>query len=314
MKIKLPLYVLKKEKLEYIRLSLTGKMVIKFLVAQILFSATLIILLSTFTNTPKEVRQQQEIKALKHEFLVIDKKTNDVLYLLDVLEKKDSMIYQSLFSVNDSASKFESEYLPDYSGGFSDTLKYIGTKLSKIEMKLELANYHFRKLILEIGANDDRLNHTPAIQPISNYDLKRTSSGFGMRMHPIYKIRKFHYGMDFVARTGTPIYATADGTISTASNSFYGYGKYVRIDHGYGYQTAYGHMDELNVKTGDVVKRGDVIGTVGSTGLSTGPHVHYEVMLRGRHVDPINYYFHDLTADQYEEMIRISNSIEKSLD
>jgi len=314
MKIKLPLYIYKKEKLDYVRLSLKGKTIIKFALAQIVLSTVLIILLSLFANTPKEIRQQREIMALKHEFFVIDKKTDDVLYLLDVLEKKDSVIYQSLFSVVDSTSKFESGYLPDYSGGFSDTLKYIGTKLSKIEMKLERTNYRFRKLILEIGSNDERLNHTPAIQPISNYDLKRTSSGFGMRTHPIYKVKKFHYGMDFVARTGTPIYATADGTITTASNSFYGYGKYVRIDHGYGFQTAYGHMDELNVKPGDVVKRGDVIGTVGNTGLSTGPHIHYEVMLRGRHVDPINYYFHDLTADQYEEMIRISNSIEKSLD
>jgi murein DD-endopeptidase MepM/ murein hydrolase activator NlpD len=314
MKIKLPIYVLKKEKLEYVKVSLTGKTIIKFLTGQIIFSVLIIILLSIFTNTPKEIKLQQELKTLKHEFFIINKKTDDVLYLLNILEKKDSIIYQSLFSVVDSTNKFKSNYSPIYNGEFSDTLKYIGTKLSKIEMKLEIANYHFRKLILEIGVNNERLNHTPAIQPISNHDLKRTSSGFGMRMHPIYKIRKFHYGMDFIARTGTPIYATADGTVTIASKSFYEYGKYIRINHDFDFQTVYAHMDELNVKQGDLVKRGDIIGTVGNTGLSTGSHLHYEVILRGKHVNPINYYFHDLTADQYKEMIRISNSVEKSLD
>ena len=314
MKIKLPLYRYKKEQLDYTKIVLTGKLILKILFFQILFSILLIIGLSTFTNTPKERKLIYELNELKHEFYMIDKKTNDVQYLLDILERKDSVIYQSLFSTPDSTKSFESGYLPKYRGSFGDTLTYIGNKLSDIEMRLERTNYRFRKLIVEIGVNDDRLNHTPAIQPISNTDLSRTSSGFGMRMHPIYKVRKMHYGMDFVAKTGTPIYATADGEVSIASKSFYGYGKYVKISHNNDYYTAYGHMDKIMVKQGQVVKRGDIIGTVGNTGLSTGTHLHYEVIFKNRHVDPINYYFHDLTADQYEEMIRISNSIVKSLD
>ena len=314
MKIKLPIYRYKKEKLDYEKISLTFKKLIQIFLVQVIFSMIIIILLSIFTNTPKEVKLQREIDGLLNEIHIIDKKADDVLYLLDILERKDSVIYQALFSTPDSTNKFDSEFMLTNKSNFADTLQQLGNKLSRVEMRLERANYHFRKLIAEIGMNNERLNHTPAIQPISNYDLSRTSSGFGMRMHPIYKVKKFHYGMDFVARVGTPIYATANGTIIVASNSFYGYGKYIKINHDYDYYTAYGHMNELNVKNGDVVKRGDIIGTVGNTGLSTGPHLHYEVILRNKHVDPINYYFHDLTAEQYEEMIRISNSIKKSLD
>lgn len=314
MRIKLPFYKYKKEKLDYERISITPKKFFLFLLGQFLLSVLIITFLSLFLNTPKEARLKNEIDALKYEFSIVDKKTNDVMYLLELLERKDSVIYESLFEIPDTARQFDNGYLPEYNGEYLDTLTYIGDKLSNIEIKLERANYRFRKLILQIGVNNDRLRHTPAIQPISNDDLRRTSSGFGMRMHPIYNIPKFHHGMDFVARVGTPVYATADGIVEITSRSFYGYGKYVKIDHGFDYQTAYGHMDDIHVKRGQKVKRGDMIGTVGNTGLSTGPHLHYEVIHKGRRVDPINYYFHDLTAEQYEEMLRISNSIEKSLD
>lgn len=314
MRIKLPFYKYKKESLDYERISITPKKTLLFLLGQLIFSILIITLLSLFLNTPKEARLKHEIDALKYEFHIIDKKTNDVMYLFEILERKDSVIYESLFEIPDTSRGFESGYLPEYDGEYLDTLTYIGDKLTNIEFKLERTNYRFRKLIMEIGLNNERLRHTPAIQPISNNDLRKTSSGFGMRTHPIYNVRKFHYGMDFVARVGTPIHATADGVVEITSKSFYGYGKYVKIDHGFNYQTAYAHMDDIHVKKGQKVKRGDVIGTLGNTGLSTGPHLHYEVIYKGRRVDPINYYFHDLTAEQYEEMLRISSSIEKSLD
>jgi len=287
---------------------------LKLFIIQILISVILIISLSQIFNTPKEMRLIQELNALKYEFYVIDNKTNELQQLLDILEQKDSVIYQSLFSTPKLNQRFESGFVSDYEGTFADTINQIGNKLSNIEMRLELSNYYFRKLIIEIGINNERLSHTPAIQPISNTDLRRTSSGFGMRMHPIYKVKKMHHGMDFVASVGTPIHATADGVINIASESFYGYGKYVKISHNSDYSTVYAHMNKIMVKKGQYVKRGDVIGTLGNTGLSTGPHLHYEVIYKKRHVDPINFYFHDLTADQYEEMLRISNSIEKSLD
>lgn len=314
MKLKLPIYCYNKNNLSYDKINLRIKNILFFLLSQLLLSLSIIFLLSQFSNTPKEIRLKREITALKYEFYIIDKKINDVLYLLNTLEKKDSIIYQSLFNTQDTLNLFESGYISNYNGQFSDTIIFIGDKLSAIEMNLERTNNRFRRLILEIGVNNERLSHIPAIQPISNKDLRRTSSGFGMRMHPIYKVKKFHHGMDFVAPVGTPIYATADGVVIISSKSFYGYGKYVKINHGYGYQTAYGHMNKLNVVKGQKIKRGDVIGYLGNTGLSTGPHLHYEVISNNKRVNPINYYFHDLTAKQYEEMLLISNSIEKSLD
>lgn len=237
----------------------------------------------------------------------MENKVNDIEQLLILLEQKDSVIYQSLFSISHQTDQLELDF-------HVDTVNLIGNKLTHIKKRLEMANNYFRLLMIEVGDNNERLNHTPAIQPISNTDLRRTSSGFGMRIHPIYRIKKMHNGMDFVAPVGTPIYATADGTISIASNSYYGYGKYVKIIHNNDYQTTYGHMHTINVKKGQLVKRGDIIGTVGNTGLSTGNHLHYEVIYKNRFVDPINYYFHDLTPSQYQEMIHISNSVEKSLD
>jgi murein DD-endopeptidase MepM/ murein hydrolase activator NlpD len=255
-----------------------------------------------------------ELNSLKYEFNIINNKTNDVQKLLDIIEQKDSVIYQSLFLTSNSIQRFESGFISEYEGSFNDTINNIGDKLSDIEMRLEKTNYYFRKLIIEIGINDNRLKHTPAIQPISNSDLQRTSSGFGMRFHPILKINKMHGGMDFVAPIGTPIYATADGIIEISSNDYYGYGKYIKINHEYNYKTAYGHLFELKVKKGQLVKRGEIIGLLGNTGLSTGPHLHYEVIFKNKFVNPINYYFHDLTAEQYEEMVYISSNIEKSLD
>ena len=151
--------------------------------------------------------------------------------------------------------------------------------------------------------------------PINNKDLTRTASGWGWRIHPIYKIKKFHEGMDFSAPIGTEVYATGDGTVSTVETSYSGYGKHVKIDHGFGYVTTYAHMSKFNVKVGQKVKRGDIIGFVGTTGISTGPHLHYEVVKKGQKVNPQLYYFQeDLDADDYERMIEISTNSNRTFD
>ncbi len=169
-------------------------------------------------------------------------------------------------------------------------------------------------MIALASEKEEMLRRIPAIMPISNKDLKRTASGWGYRIHPIYKIRRFHYGMDFTAPTGTDIYATGDGVIKRVISSNRGLGKHIVIDHGYGYSTTYAHMNRHNVKKGQKVKRGDVIGFVGSTGLSTAPHLHYEVSLNGKKVDPANYYFNDLTPDEYERMIELAMRSGQSFD
>ena len=153
----------------------------------------------------------------------------------------------------------------------------------------------------------------PSIMPVSNNDLKRTASGWGMRMHPIYKILRFHYGMDFTANTGTDVFATGIGVVKSATRET-GYGNTVVIDHGYGYATYYAHLSRINVQIGQKVNRGDVIGYVGSTGTSTAPHLHYEVSKNGVKVNPQNYYFQDLTPAEYEKMIAISSNMGQSFD
>ncbi len=164
---------------------------------------------------------------------------------------------------------------------------------------------------------EDMLASIPAIQPITNKDLKRTASGWGYRIHPIYKVRKMHWGMDFTAPVGTPVYATGNGKVVEIAGSVSGFtefGKYVKIDHGYGYETVYGHLSKYNIKPGQEVKRGDIIGFVGNTGASTAPHLHYEVHKDGQRVNPALFYFKDLTAEEYDKMIAISSNIGQTLD
>ena len=160
----------------------------------------------------------------------------------------------------------------------------------------------------------DMLAAIPAIQPVANKDLSRMASGFGTRIHPIYKTRKFHAGMDFSAKTGTPIYATGDGKIEKVRRSRRGYGNHVIINHGFGYKTLYAHMSKYTVKKGQKIKRGDVIGYVGNTGTSVAPHLHYEVHKNGKKINPVNFYYNDLTPEQYERMLEISSQSNQSFD
>ena len=161
---------------------------------------------------------------------------------------------------------------------------------------------------------EERLAARPAIQPISLKDLHHFGSSFGVRFHPILKVIRPHNGIDLTASRGTPIYATADGTVTQAGYSTGGFGNRILLDHGYGYETLYGHCSELLVKRGDRVKRGEVIARVGSTGLSKSPHLHYEVHVNGRPVDPINYYANDLSAGEYDKMIQLLSEADPSFD
>jgi murein DD-endopeptidase MepM/ murein hydrolase activator NlpD len=162
-------------------------------------------------------------------------------------------------------------------------------------------------------SKNEMLLSIPAIQPIANQNLTRVASGFGMRFHPILKVRRMHTGMDFSAPQGTPIYATGDGTVTLLEKSRLGYGNQIEIDHGFGYVTKYAHLFEFNVKQGQKVKRGQVIGTVGNSGLSVANHLHYEVIYNGKKVDPVNYFFNDLTPQQYQMMLEIASQENQSL-
>ena len=244
-----------------------------------------------------------------------------MIKVLADMQNSDDNIYRTIF---------EAEPL-NYSvreAGFGGSNRY--KELEKMEnskmvlLTAKRLDILTRKVVVQSKSYDDlvkmavnkekMLTSIPAIQPIANKDLERTASGWGYRIHPIYKIRKFHYGIDFTAPTGTEIYVTGDGVVEKIDRSQRGYGNSIIINHGYGIKTIYGHMNAFNVKQGQKVKRGDVIGFVGNTGLSTAPHLHYEVERNGEKVNPINYFFNDLTADEYDRMIDISMRPGQSFD
>ena len=196
----------------------------------------------------------------------------------------------------------------------SDLIIESAKKLDQITKQLYIQSKSYDDVIEMAMAKEKMIASIPAIQPVANKDLKRMASGYGMRMHPIYKRIKMHTGMDFSAQKGTEIYATGAGKVVHAEHSRRGYGNHVIIDHGYGYKTLYAHMSSLNVRRGQEITRGETIGYVGNTGTSVAPHLHYEVMKDGEKVNPVNFYFNDLTPEEYEKMIEFSSQQTQSFD
>jgi murein DD-endopeptidase MepM/ murein hydrolase activator NlpD len=241
--------------------------------------------------------------------------------VLDDLQKTDDNLYRTIFEAEPIPASLREggvggvnryESLEGYSN--SNIVVETTTRLDKIRKKISEQSKSYDELISLASNKEIMVRSIPAIQPISNKDLTRTASGFGLRIHPFYKITMFHYGMDFTAPTDTPIYATGEGKVLSVKSSRSGLGNNIVIDHGFGYNSVYGHLNSFNVKTGQKVERGDIIGFVGSTGMSTAPHLHYEVHLNGKAVDPANYYFNDLTAAEYERMIEIASRTGQTFD
>ena len=297
--MKLPFYKFDKIDLQYKKINITYKTIIKFVLTQVIITIGLIFLLSLLFNTPKESKLKDQIGKLEYDLYVIDKKADGVYYYLQTLQQKDSIILHKYDNPEGDLTVI--------------TPKTVGDKLDAIYKTIQYNSERLKDVIEKITDDDKRLRHYPAIQPISKKDLERISSGFSMRIHPIYRINKFHYGMDFVAPVGTAVYATADGVVTMASE-YLGYGNYIKIDHGYEYETAYGHLNSIGVRKGQKVVRGQVIGTVGNTGISTGDHLHYEVIHRGKAVNPINYFAQDITADEYILMLKVQETLRVALD
>jgi len=237
------------------------------------------------------------------------------------LQETDDNLYRTIFETEPLPSSYREGGIGGVNRyqeleGFSNSELVIETarKLDGIRKKVYAQSQSFDELIAYAREKEEMLGSIPAIQPLSNKDLKRTASGFGYRIHPIYKISKFHSGMDFTAPTGTDVYATGNGVIKEVKSARRELGNHIIVDHGFGYQTVYGHLNGFNVRVGQKVKRGDVIGFVGSTGLSTAPHLHYEVLVNGAQVDPALYYFNDLTPEEYERMLEISTKSGQTFD
>ena len=273
-------------------------------------------------DSPKEKVLKRENEQMRLQYELLSKDLDKVEKVLSHLQETDDNLYRTIFEAEPIASSLREggiggvnryEELEGYSN--SSIVIETAIRLDKIKKKTYVQSRSFDELISLASEKEEMLRSIPAIMPISNKDLTRTASGWGYRIHPIYKIRRFHYGMDFTAPTGTEIYSSGDGRVSAIRSSKRGLGNHIIIDHGYGYQTVYAHLSRFNnLRVGQTVKRGDVIGFVGSTGLSTAPHLHYEVHLNGKKVDPANYYFNDLTAEEYERMIELSMRSGQSFD
>lgn len=274
-----------------------------------------LIIISLYTRFfPKAADKMVQLKYdnLKDNYGILDAKVKTLQQQMAELEKRDNQVYRSIFEatpLTDSArtklieQKKELEKMSlknedELGGEIAQTLNNLD---ARITYQFESYN-EIDKLIKNQG---NKLSSIPAIQPVSNKELTRIASGFGMRIHPIYGIAKMHNGLDFTAPQGTPIYATGDGVVTTAGLGT-GTGNHVIINHGYGYETVYMHMVRVKAREGQHVKRGEVIGWVGSTGASTGPHCHYEVHINGVAVDPVYFFFNDLNAEQYDRLLKIA--------
>lgn len=297
---------------------------VAYLSSSLAFALVMVVVFVNLYETPRSKMLKRENQRLLTQYELLQKDIGKIEDVLDEIQQRDDNIYRIIF---------ESEPIPSTvrKAGFGGSNKYSELEnMSNAELVIETS----RKMdviskqtyiqsksydeVLKLALDKDKmLASIPAIQPIANKDLKRTASGWGYRIHPIYKVRRFHYGMDFTATTGTPIYATGDGVVTEvggSAQSRVGFGLEIIIDHGYGYETRYAHLSSFKAKRGQNVKRGDVIGFVGNTGGSTAPHLHYEVLKNGKAVDPSFFYYKDLSPEEYDRMIEISSNIGQTYD
>lgn len=296
---------------------------ILFLLASIFAGVvSLFILLNTDTlHTPKELLQAREIENFELQYELLNKKLEQIEEVISNVEDRDNNLYRVYFE----ASPIPEEQRKMGFGGINRYKELEGYENSKLIInttkRLEILTKQLvvqSRSLEEIESlakrKEELLGAMPSIQPIHKSDLKRMASGFGYRTDPFTKKRRFHQGMDFTAPKGTPVYASGDGIIGRADNRAAGYGKHIRIDHGFGYISLYAHLSQYNVKRRQKVKRGDVIGYVGSTGRSVGPHLHYEIFKDGRRVNPLNYYSGNLTAEEFDIMLNLANQENQSMD
>ena len=272
-------------------------------------------------GTPESVDDlRSENARLQSQYAVLSHRLDEAMGVMEDIRERDDNLYRVMFMAepvsNDirnvnyaSTNRYEAYEDMDNAELVIATTQ----KMDQLSRQLYIQSKSFDEVVDFYRNHEDMLVHLPAIQPVANKDLKRTASGYGYRIHPIYQTRIFHKGMDFACDIGTPVYATADGVVKNARYER-GYGYIVTIDHGYGYETRYAHLKSMNVKRGQHVVRGETIALSGNSGRSTGPHVHYEVLLRGNPVNPAYYYFMDLDAEQYDEMIRLAENHGKVLD
>jgi murein DD-endopeptidase MepM/ murein hydrolase activator NlpD len=292
-----------------------------FIAAALVTAAIISLLAFRFIGSPNEKLLRAENERMKDRYRELSKETKKIEQQMKELEDRDNEVYRSIFEatpIPDSArlKDIEKEQQITKVEGMeqNDLINSIVTSLNNMGSRINAQKASYKDLGVMVKDKEKLLAATPAIQPVSNADLKRIASGFGYRIDPVYKTVKLHPGLDFAAPAGTPIYATADGTVEFAGNRGDGYGNNVIINHGYGYKTLFGHMFKIKARGGQRVKRGEVIGWVGSTGKSTGPHCHYEVIKNGNKIDPIYFFYNDLTPEQFDRLLKLAAAANQSFD
>ncbi len=294
---------------------------IGFIAASIVTGMIIFAITFRYIDSPKEKYLRQQNDDLQENYSVFVERVKQLELQMDELENRDNDIYRSIFSANpvpDSARIKDIEQKKEVklvqTMGESELVKSIGSQLNNLSLRTAYQTKSFDVIGDLIKNKEKMLASTPSIQPISNKNLTHIGSGFGYRIDPIYKDLRAHKGMDFNAPLGTPIYATADGKVIDAGFNTGGFGNRVVINHGYGYQTLYGHMLRIKARVGQEVKRGELIGYVGNTGKSTGPHCHYEVHRNGYPVDPIYYFYNDLSPGQFYRILKLAAASNQSFD
>jgi len=297
------------------------KKTIIFLASSALFAAIVVFVIFEFVDSPKAKTQKRELDNMKLRYELLTKKMNQAQEVLTGLQERDNDIYRLYFEANpipDEQRKAGFGGVNRYKSleGFenSEMIIDVTKNMDILSKQLYIQSKSLDEIISLAEDKEKLLASIPAIQPIKKEDLTRMASGYGWRSDPFTKARKQHRGMDFTAPSGTPIYATGNGKIYRADNKASGFGEHIEIDHGFGYKTIYAHLSKYNVRQGQKVKRGDLIGFVGSTGRSVGPHLHYEVHKNGKPINPINFYYGNLTPEEFRIMLKAASQEGQSFD
>ncbi|WMJ74286.1 M23 family metallopeptidase [Cytophagaceae bacterium ABcell3] len=292
-----------------------------FVLLSFVFAVGLVFAYTRYFESPKETALARENEELILYYELLNKELDMARDMLTSLQERDDNIYRVIFEAEPipanirSKNMFNSNYknILAKSSGTEKLIVNTIQKMENLKRQMYIQTKSHDELAEMVKNKQDMLASIPAIQPVINKELNKLVSGFGMRFHPIYKVKKMHTGVDFMAPKGTPIYATGDGKVRLVQTSLGGYGKQVEVDHGYGYVTKYAHMSAFNVKQGQKVKRGECIGYVGNTGSSTAPHLHYEVIHNGKKVNPVHYFYNDLNPEEYEKILEIASKENQSL-
>ena len=283
----------------------------------VLFSSFIILnIYDNYFESPKIITLKKENQELETHYEILSKEVNIANKMIENLEERDDNVYRIIFEAEPIPNTIRqagvggvNRYKELLNGNLEREEIIINTyaKIDELKRKMYIQTKSYDELINLASNKEELIAKIPAIQPVSNKNLQRMASGYGMRIDPFLKVRRMHYGLDFSLQKGNPIYATADGRIKTIKSSFGGLGKYIYIDHENGYMSVYGHLNKFNVKRGQRVKRGELIAYSGNSGRSTAPHLHYEIIKNGKKVNPINYFFNDLTPNQYEEILKLAS-------